>query len=647
MYRLVLLTLLPLTLVACDGSIGGAADKDDTGADVDEDGDGYGGADDCDDTDPTIHIDADEICDGKDNDCDAAVDGNDADLVDGSTWYPDVDEDGYGDSDLGQLSCEAIAGHVEEGGDCDDEDAAVNPGGTEDCSTTADDNCDGDVNDVDAVGCITFYADADGDGHGAHDAESLCTCFDTDDFSALANDDCDDADSTIFPEAEEICSDGIDQDCDGDWDECRLSTPGPVSDAGVAIAGVVASGGVGNYISAGPDIDGDGAGDLLLSAPDAGDGAAYLFTSLPTSDGTVLGADVTIEAASTATMGVARLVHDVTGDGTPDIVGIAGEQFTGRTLVAVWSGGLSGTLDYTDAALTMYDTSDSLDFADIVSVAHSSATADIFVQDDLVPLVRIYRGSSTGAPALSDELYGVISADLLTGIASLPDVDGDGFGELAMLDHDTDEGTAYVFLSGDVGVASSTSDDSWTLGGEGDGDEFGTAISGAGDLNGDGYEDVVVGAPRHDEVTSNTGSVYVFYGSATVGGATNGADANAEISGELRNDYAGTSVAAAGDLDADGHNDLVIGAPGFDFGDMDNPGSAYAVYGAFTGTFTLNDIKGRVGGSNTDADLGATAAGAADLDGDGYFDFIVGEPGHDTAADAAAGAVWVVPGAGL
>ena len=62
MYRLVLLTLLPLTLVACDGSIGGAADKDDTGADVDEDGDGYGGADDCDDTDPTIHIDADEIC---------------------------------------------------------------------------------------------------------------------------------------------------------------------------------------------------------------------------------------------------------------------------------------------------------------------------------------------------------------------------------------------------------------------------------------------------------------------------------------------------------------------------------------------------------------------------------------------------------
>ena len=54
-----------------------------------------------------------------------------------------------------------------------------------------------------------------------------------------------------------------------------------------------------------------------------------------------------------------------------------------------------------------------------------------------------------------------------------------------------------------------------------------------------------------------------------------------------------------------------------------------------------------MGGSNSDADLGSAAAGAADLDGDGYFDFIVGEPGHDTAADAAAGAVWVVAGAGL
>jgi len=647
MTRLVLLSLLPFSLFACDSGIGGSADKDDTGVESDEDGDGFSGADDCDDTDPDIHVGADEVCDGKDNDCDAAVDGNDTDLIDGTTWYPDSDEDGFGDAELGQVACDAIAGHVAEGGDCDDEDATVNPSGIESCSTTADDDCDGEVNDVDAIGCITFYADGDGDGHGAADADAACMCFAIDDYSATANDDCDDSDGAIYPEATEICSDLIDQDCDGDWDECRLSTPGPASDAGTAIAGVVSSGWVGTYISAGPDVDGDGSGDMLLSAPDAGDGTSFLFTSMPTSDTTVLSADVTIEAASTSTLGVVRLVPDVSGDGSPDVVGLASEQFTGRTVVAVWASGLSGTLDYTDADLTMYDTSDTLSLADLVSVAHSSATADLFIQDANLPVVRVYRGSSTGAPALSDELYGVISGTALSGITSVPDLDGDGLGELAMQDSATGNGTVHVFLSSDVGVASSTSDDSWTLGGEDSGDQFGTSANGVGDLNGDGYDDFAVGAPRHDEVTSNTGSVYLFFGSTTLAGNTVGSDADAEIYGELRNDYAGTSVAGVGDMDADGNLDLVIGSPGFDFGDMDNPGAAYAVYGTFSGALSLNDIKGRIGGSNSDADLGSSAAGSADLDGDGYFDLIVGEPGHNTAADDAAGAVWVLPGAGL
>ncbi len=143
--------LTPAILAACYGT---PPDKDmwtDTGtASVDEpdlDADGHGSNEDCDDTDPAVHPDAAEICDGVDNDCDGSIDN---DALDASTWYPDIDQDGYGDDDGGVSQCDAPAGYLESAGDCDDLNNTINPDSAEVCDDHVDNDCDGDTDRDDA-----------------------------------------------------------------------------------------------------------------------------------------------------------------------------------------------------------------------------------------------------------------------------------------------------------------------------------------------------------------------------------------------------------------------------------------------------------------------------------------------------------------
>jgi hypothetical protein len=638
-------TLLTLASVGCDGSIGGEPSKDDSGAGDDLDGDGYSGADDCDDGNADVHIDAIEVCDGIDNDCDARIDGNDDSLSGGTTYYPDADSDGFGDDAAGVLSCEAIAGYVEAGGDCDDAKAEVNPDGVESCSTGDDDDCDGDINDDGAEGCLDFYADADSDGYAETGATvGACLCYGTDDFPTQETGDCDDGDSTVSPGAEEICSDGVDQDCDGDWDECRLTEPGPVDAVAVAIEGIVDEAMLSDVMTAGPDLDGDGTADIALSVPATQQ--AFIYTTAPSSSTTVLTADITVNAASEGTLDTVYLMHDITGDGTGDLVGLGTASFTGDPQLIVWNAP-AGTVNASDAELLLTDTSLSGTLPDeAFSLAFQSATADLFTISYGTGSISFFAATATGEQSLSAYRYGTLSTPGITGATALPDIDGDGYEDLA-IHMGAGTGSVDILLSDEVATASGTSDASWSFSGEDGNDAFGGAVSGTGDINDDGYEDFLITAPFHDDTATNTGSVYLFLGSADSSRSENGGDAVAEFAGELRNNYAGTAAAGAGDLDLDGNLDIVIGAPGFDFGDMDNPGAAYAAYGPFSGYTSLNDLRSRVGGTNTEAVLGSTLSGPADLDNDGYMDMIVGSPGHDTVADTAAGALWIIYGAGL
>ena len=154
-----------------------ALDSPDTGtpAAVDEDGDGYTADEDCDDQDADVHPGASEICNELDDDCDDAVDDEDADLdtTSAELWYQDADEDGYGSEDVSMYACEQPDGYGQLTADCDDGDAEVNPGATEICNTV-DDDCDGLIDDeddsLDLESAALWFADSDGDGYG--DAEA-------------------------------------------------------------------------------------------------------------------------------------------------------------------------------------------------------------------------------------------------------------------------------------------------------------------------------------------------------------------------------------------------------------------------------------------------------------------------------------------
>jgi len=137
------------------------------------------------------------------------------DAVDAPAWYWDADGDGYGDAGVSDAQCFRPSGYVADGSDCDDAHSDAWPGADEYCDGY-DNDCEGDVDEDDAVDASTWFQDADGDGYGDSTVNDV-ECTAPSGYIADGGD-CDDADQAVNPAADEYC-DGVDNDCDGTTDE--------------------------------------------------------------------------------------------------------------------------------------------------------------------------------------------------------------------------------------------------------------------------------------------------------------------------------------------------------------------------------------------------------------------------------------------
>jgi hypothetical protein len=224
-------------------------------------------------------------------------------------------------------------------------------------------------------------------------------------------------------------------------------------------------------------------------------------------------------------------------------------------------------------------------------------------------------------------------------------VNGDGYADIVIgaPTFDTvreDEGRAFVYYGGPAGL--STGQPDWALESGQAGAEFGTSVGTAGDVNGDGYADLVVGAPYYDDGQADEGRAFLFYGSALGAPTPEDWTAAGEPFVEYSWDWFGKSVSTAGDVNGDGYGDVIVGAPSYD-GGLDNQGRVHLFLGSVSGLSTT--AHWIVTGEREAGWFGVSAGTAGDVNGDGYSDVIVGEAGRPIGNDQVKGRAYIYYGA--
>ena len=638
----------------CDNEIDEGSDDDEDGYDDVCDGD-------CDDAMAEVNPAADEVCDEVDNDCDGTVDGASAEGA-VSVWLDD-DGDTFGDPAEELVTCdvEGALGYVENDGDCDDSNAAVNPDATEVCDGTVDDNCDGTIDE--GLGG-TYYTDGDSDGYG-DDGSEFQSCSDPGTGYVTQGGDCDDSADDVNPDEAEVCNDWVDNDCD-DTDNGCTPAGSVASDAlDVMIQATSVDEALG-FAVAGGDANDDGTPDLMCGAygADIGgtdDGTAYLFYSPGDDSTTADGKAFSPDLGDDAFAGRSASLGDLDDDGKADLaVGAWGVDsvsiFTGK-LLAGRTGGDIVITDATDAtgnfgiALAADGDLNGDGVADLAigATTHSNTAGGGSGNDGAV---FVFYGPLTAAS------YDVTDADAVlegpTGggqvggwVAYVGDVLGAGADNLAIgarYDDGAASDAGAIYLVSGIFSGTVELDTSATAIVEGiaDSDQLWHA-AGAGDLNGDGTDDLVAGAYVADDAATNGGALYVLDG--PLGGTVSASTASATIYGEENGGGLGYDVAGAGDVNGDGELDLIVGAPYKD-GSGGDPGQAFLYYGPFAGSLLASDADLLVSPTADNDFLGGAVAGIGDVNGDGYDDVALGDY-QESSVNSGGGACYVLYGGGI
>ncbi|MEO8664003.1 MAG: integrin alpha [Ignavibacteria bacterium] len=322
---------------------------------------------------------------------------------------------------------------------------------------------------------------------------------------------------------------------------------------------------------------------------------------------------------------------DVNGDGYPDVVVSAAYYDNGQTdegRVNVYYGSASGlptvpswTAESDQEGASCYSAACAGDvngdgYSDIIAGAQFYDNG----QTD-EGKVFVYYGSSEGLSKIANWTAESNQAGALFGIlvSSAGDVNNDGYSDVIIgsptYDNgQTDEGRAYVYYGSSEGLSDSAD---WIAESDQAGAWFGVSVSKAGDVNGDGYSDVIVGAHQYTNGQPYEGRAYVYYGSAT------GLSDTPAWTGEndQANSLYGYSVSTAGDVNDDGYSDVIVGSYLYDHGQTDE-GGAFVYYGSSSG---LSDTANWTAENNNPGSrFGVSVSSAGDANGDGYSDVIVG-----------------------
>jgi hypothetical protein len=228
-------------------------------------------------------------------------------------------------------------------------------------------------------------------------------------------------------------------------------------------------------------------------------------------------------------------------------------------------------------------------------------------------------------------------ANLGASVASAGDVNGDGYDDViagagGYGAGEAGEGAAFIFLGSAAGIVGNDPASAHARLESDQADANLRAVASAGDVNGDGYADVIVGAHNYDAGLTNEGAAFIFLGSST--GIANGdpGNAHAQLEGNQASALMGLSVASAGDVNGDGYGDVIVAAYNYDAGQTDE-GAAFIFLGSASGIadgspatahaqLESNQGTETAGGGNP-AHMGYQAASAGDVNGDGYSDVIV------------------------